>query len=107
MIAQYHVVEDFDGGVHAERALLHVIVDHPLLRRQIAGLYENFLELKQVQLNVLTLLQEVVLVVSFLNASILAANIPNCSLHFLLHVFNFFCSLDQLHGRLENLLEFV
>ena len=46
VIAQYHVVEDFDGGVHAERALLHVIVDHPLLRRQIAGLYEHFLELK-------------------------------------------------------------
>ena len=96
MTAQHHVVEDFNGSVHAKRALLQVVIDDSLLRRQVARLDEHLLELEQIELDVLALLQELILIVRLLYLSVLLTNISNCSLHFLLHIFDFFSRFHQL-----------
>ena len=104
MTAQHHVVEDFNGSVHAKRTLLQVVIDNSLLRRQVARLDEHLLELEQIELDVLALLKELILIVRLLNLRVLLTDVPNCSLHFLLHIFDFFCCIYQLQSSFEHLL---
>ena len=60
------------------------------------------MQLEQVQLDVLALPQELILVVRFLNLGVLLANVPNCSLHLLLHILDLLSGFDQLEGRFKD-----
>ena len=103
MAAEHHVVEDFNCGVHAQRTLRQIVTNDALLRRQIPRLDEHLLQLEQVELDVLTLLQELVLIVCLLNLGVLLADISNCSLHLLLHIFGLLSRFNQPQGSFEDL----
>ena len=107
MIIEDKVVEDLDGGVHAERTDRNIVVDESLLRLKIASLDQHLLELLQVKMNIFVLLKELMLVMCRLQSGILGSDVPNCSFHFFLHILYTFGSFNKLIGCLLDLLELL
>ena len=96
MVVQHQLIENFYSGVHTKRPYLDFLVDRLLIRLKIAGFNEKLLKLKQIELNVLVLLQESMLVVCFLEFLILRAYTSDCSFHLLLHILYLICRFYQL-----------
>ena len=104
---EHHVVEDLDCGIHSQSADFGACcLENVLIWVQVARLDEQLLQLEQVKVDVFVLLEEAVLIMSFLEALVLVPHIAHCSLHLLLHILDAFRRLNQLLSSLFDLSKF-
>mgnify|MGYP006922978201 FL=1 len=103
---QDDIEEDFGRGFHGKLANHSILIHDTLLWRQVSGFDQQLLQLEQVQLHIVIVVKELVDVIGSLDSCVLVTNALDRSLHFFLHILDFFCSHHQLFGRSENFFVF-
>ncbi len=110
VVVECQIIEDLNCSFHAKRAhseTLSALINGLLVRHEEACLDEHLLKLKQVQVDVLVVLQELVLVVSLLQLLVLVSDVPYSSLHLDLHLLDIFGCFNQSLSTHLNLFKFL